>query len=434
MGLKLSAPLTQEGIQEPSVRRINFFQKRKSSKYSSRKGDAAKDTQQTIFGSISQIDLGIAKTLVENIEQRLNVLELQDAQNTQAFDNQKEEILKNLQDENESLVIKVKTLEGSFAKIQTAKPISIKNLITSASSSTDVESGTDSGNSIADSIENDYLRQAPVGRGGYGKVYRVQELESGKVVAMTLIKRNIFDDDFCEEAEILKSMQNLFIVDFLGSHTSPNHHRIFMEYFSEATLRRYISQVSTLPNHITKFLAAEILLGLNYIYKQGFVLRGLKDHNIMITIRRHLKLIDMGLAASISKCTNLQTKGSSCGTIPYMSPEVASGFKTYDHVSDFWGFGAVLYKMVTGKTPYKYTSRIDHYKNTVSVVVSYEDSNFTLESKDICSKLLCKASERLRAERNGLTISIFDHWFFSGICWDDFQIWRSPLTNQLPIE
>ncbi|KAJ3124449.1 Ribosomal protein S6 kinase alpha-5 [Nowakowskiella sp. JEL0407] len=273
-----------------------------------------------------------------------------------------------------------------------------------------------------DSFEkNYYLTLARAGSGG------------GKVFAWKVFRRKKYDIDACKEAETVKSLQHIFVVKFYDTIATPEVYRIFTEYCGDGTLAKHISTQSQLPQVQTQFFAAEILLGLNYIHKQGYILRDLKDHNIMLTDTGHIKLIDLGLAVLISRCKKPKYIGGSCGTVPYMSPEVAYGWSTYDEMSDMWSLGVIIYKMLTGKIPFKYAPNKDHYKNTQTIVINYEDPNFTEESKDICQNLLCKASKRLRAGKNGEMTGIFEHPFFFGVSWDNFPAWLSPLTS-LPDE
>jgi serine/threonine protein kinase len=109
-----------------------------------------------------------------------------------------------------------------------------------------------------------------------------------------------------------------------------------------------------LPESMAKFYFAEILLGLEYIHKQGVVYRDLKPENVLLDIDGHIKLADFGLSKNLTPEESLTN--SFCGSPEYMSPEMLMG---YGHgiTVDYYSLGAILFEMLTGLPPFYSTDR-----------------------------------------------------------------------------
>jgi serine/threonine protein kinase/Flp pilus assembly protein TadD len=195
-----------------------------------------------------------------------------------------------------------------------------------------------------------------LGKGGMGKVYKVQDTKIKEKIALKLIKPEIAKDKktidrFNNELRLTRKIRHKNVCQMFDLGEDQGTQFITMEYVPGEDLRSLIRRIGQLPVGKSISISKQICEGLAEAHRLGVVHRDLKSNNIMIDKEGNVRIMDFGIARSL-EAKGITGAGVMIGTPEYMSPEQVEG-KEVDQRSDIYSLGVILYEMVTGRVPFE---------------------------------------------------------------------------------
>lgn len=257
---------------------------------------------------------------------------------------------------------------------------------------------------------------AAIGAGGMGQVYRATDTKLQREVALKVLpaemaaRRDLLER-FQREARAAAALNHPHVVTIYSVEESAGVHFLTMELVDGQSLDRVIpSGGMTVPQLLE--IAADLTAALTAAHERGIVHRDLKPGNAMLTSEGRVKVLDFGLARfsdavereSVDSPTAVQTSpGLVMGTMPYMSPEQLQG-REFDHRSDLFSLGVMLYEMACGSRPFQGNSSAD----LASAILRDTPKPLTALRKDLPEGLVAviarclekRATDRFRSARD----------------------------------
>ena len=205
-------------------------------------------------------------------------------------------------------------------------------------------------------LANRYEIIEELGKGGMGRVYRVEDTKLKQEVALKLIKPEIAKDKktierFRNELKLARNIRHKNVCGMFDLGEAEGAHFITMEYVPGEDLKSMIRMSGRLAIGTTINIAKQMCEGLGEAHNLGVVHRDLKPSNIMIDKEGNVRIMDFGIARSL-EAKGITGAGVMIGTPEYMSPEQVEA-KEVDQRSDIYSVGVILYEMVTGRVPFE---------------------------------------------------------------------------------
>lgn len=191
-----------------------------------------------------------------------------------------------------------------------------------------------------------------------------------------------------------------------------------MPFIKGGELYKIFKSQKRLSEDVVRFYAAQICMAVGYLHSKGIMHRDLKLENILVDEQGYLKIIDYGLAKTL---TGDQTSKTFCGTPEYLAPEMVL-HQGHDFAVDWWALGILIYEMLIGVTPfYNKERKLLLLKIRQSKVVFPDKRKYKIDYSDEFVDLVLKLLNKDKKERlgsSGDSEEILKHPFFSSLDMD----------------
>ncbi len=201
-----------------------------------------------------------------------------------------------------------------------------------------------------------------LGKGAFATVWDAVQTSSDRRCALKVIRVDLATDEvfrrFGREIGIAQQLDHPNIAQIYDSRIDQQMGYIAMELVEGLPLDKYVKEKQPNAARILR-LAAEVCGALDHAHRRGIVHRDLKPSNIMVTEAGHPKLLDFGLARTMTQLAedvgaNVSMDGTVIGTPLFMAPEQARGEnEALDGRADVYGLGIILYLMLLRRHPHK---------------------------------------------------------------------------------
>jgi serine/threonine protein kinase len=212
---------------------------------------------------------------------------------------------------------------------------------------------------IKHTFSDRYTIEALLGQGGMSAVYKANDPNLKRVVAIKLIHPHLATDSkfiarFEEEATAVAKLRHPNIVQVFDFNSDEGVYYMVLEFIPGETLQERLRRLNKAGRQLSleeaiKF-TVNICDALGYAHKQGIIHRDIKPANIMLDVHGQAILMDFGIVKIIGGDSHTAA-GAVVGTARYMPPEIIRS-ETPDQRSDIYSLGITLYEMLNGEPPF----------------------------------------------------------------------------------
>ena len=243
----------------------------------------------------------------------------------------------------------------------------------------------------------DYELREQIGHGGMGIVFKAWQNSMAREVAvkMILAGRLASTEDrarFKIEAQAAGRLDHPNIVSIYSVHYVDGHDFYAMELVTGSSLNEFLEDDNRFESKTAARYVRDIANAIHTAHQRGLIHRDIKPHNVMVTEKDSIRILDFGLSKEMDDNSSLTGIGDAVGTPSYMAPEqVTKGSDT--PAADIYSIGALLYALLTGRPPFRGKTPLDTLLSAMGsepVPVSELNSKVDKDLETICLKCLEK--------------------------------------------
>ena len=259
-----------------------------------------------------------------------------------------------------------------------------------------------------------------IGKGGFGRVYKVRHKLSNQFRAMKIIKCKAENPhsnslEILKQINILKTLDHPNIIKIYEFYSTNKYVYIINELCTGGELFNKIVEVKHFTESTACYIMRQLLSAVAYCHDKGVIHRDLKPENILIENSEekdkeffHIKIIDFGTCEILKK----KKLTEQIGTSFYIAPEVLKD--GYNEKCDLWSCGVILYILLCGSPPFYGKSEKEIFQKILDGNISFKHkiwSKVSDEAKNLVVKLLqVDPSKRISAAE-----ALEDIWFKNNI-------------------
>jgi serine/threonine-protein kinase len=207
-------------------------------------------------------------------------------------------------------------------------------------------------------LQGRYHLTETLGQGGMGEVFEATDAETGRVVAIKIVRRASEEPTLMarmqREAEAAMRVRSAFVPELYDvAVTDEGELFLVMERLHGETLAQRLLTRGRLTWPEVQRIGDDVLRGLSDAHEAGVIHRDLKPANIFLA-RERTRILDFGVCKLERHAGDpITTAGESVGTVAYMAPEQIRGASSVDGRVDLYSFGVVVFEALSGALPYE---------------------------------------------------------------------------------
>ncbi|KAL7210469.1 hypothetical protein ACSBR1_031927 [Camellia fascicularis] len=200
-----------------------------------------------------------------------------------------------------------------------------------------------------------------IGCGAFGRVYMGLNIDSGALLAIKQVsiasnsaskeKTQAHIRELEEEVNLLENLSHPNIVRYLGTTREEALLNILLEIVPGGSISSLLGKFGSFPESVIRMYTKQLLLGVEYLHRNGIMHRDIKGANILVDNKGCIKLADFGASKKVVELATMTGAKSMKGTPYWMAPEVI--LQTgHSFSADIWSVGCTIIEMATGKPPW----------------------------------------------------------------------------------
>ena len=291
------------------------------------------------------------------------------------------------------------------------------------------ENESSNNSNIKENTENDLNRNmfefnTVIGKGGFGKVWKVQYKKTNEYFALKeMSKRKILDKksekSINSERKFLSILNHPFIVNMHYAFQDNDNLYLVMDMLSGGDLRYHCSRYRSFSEEQTRFFIACITYSLEYIHSNNVIHRDIKPENLVLDDKGYVRVTDFGIA----KYNTADNSSETSGTPGYMSPEVMNA-ENHSFTADFFAIGVIGYEFLMGFRPYNGKNRKEIkekiFGEKVEITLNQKKKGWSDDVIDFINKLL-ERNKDLRLGANKGFQELKEHQWLKYYPWDELE-------------